>query len=276
MIKICLSGIGRAGGEVAKYLLNNNDVKIVSACCSPDSVKRGRDLGEIINCRDTGIIVETAERIDPFLYRTFPDVVIDFSAPSVAIKNAEIFSKMKINIVMGTTGFSTEEELKLFSIIKKYNNGLVYAPNITIGVNIMMFLTDLATRLLSNYDAEIIEMHHRHKKDKPSGTAKKISNGIKTNNLNRSFDNDIPISSIRAGGIVGYHKVILAGENDRLEITHESLSRSVFAEGSLCAAKFIYQKIGIFEMRDIFNFEELLAEYFSEKQEYNQEIALNM
>ena len=265
MIKICVSGLGRAGRQIAKYILDSKDAKLVSVCCGPDSPKLGKDLGEVLNVRDTGIIVDSVDHFESGLFRAFPDVVIDFSTPDAALRNAEIFSKLNINIVMGTTGFSEEQEKQLFSIVRKYKNGLIYAPNITKGINIMMFLTELASRLLGNYDAEIIEMHHKHKKDRPSGTALKISNCIKNNSLIKAEESDIPISAVRAGGIVGYHKVILAGENDKLEISHESFSRDAFAEGALFAARFIYQKTGLFEMRDAFNLEDLLYDYFSER-----------
>jgi len=263
MIKICLSGLGRAGSQIARYLLERDDAKIISACCAPDSPKRGKDLGEILNYRDTGIIVDTVEDMKPYLSGTLPDVVIDFSTPWAALKNAELFAKMKINIVMGTTGFSPDEETHLFSMIKKHKTGLIYAPNITMGVNVLMLLTELASRLLSNYDAEIIEMHHKNKKDIPSATAKKISGVINGNSLDETKAADTPISSVRAGGIIGYHKVVLAGEHDKIEIVHESMSRNAFAEGALYAAKFINHKTGLFEMRDMLKFGELLADYFS-------------
>lgn len=269
MIKICLCGLGRAGIQIAKYLLTRKDVKVVSACSSEKSKKIGKDLGEILNCRDTGIIVQTPECIKPELESSFPDVVIDFSSPSAALKNTELFSKMKRNIVMGTTGFTENEEKKLFSIVKKYKNGLIYAPNITRGVNVLMFLTELASRLLDNYDIEIIEMHHKYKKDKPSGTAQKINQVIKSCSSNIE---NTAISSVRAGGIVGYHKVIMAGEYDKLEISHESFSRQAFAEGALYATKFINNKKGIYKMKDMFNFEEILWDYFSQKQEQEQGI----
>jgi len=268
MIKLCISGLGRAGKQIAEYLWGREDVKLISTCCSTGSKKLGKDLGEIINCRDTGIIVGTPEGIIRQQGRNFPDVVIDFSTPAAAIKNAEIFSKGKINIVMGTTGFTPQEEQQLFSIVNKYNNGLIYAPNITKGVNVLMFLSEMASRLLNNYDVEIIEMHHKHKKDNPSGTAHKIRQVI---NNSDSGPENISISSVRAGGIVGLHKVIIAGENDKLEISHESFSRKAFAEGALHAAQFIHKKTGIYKMQDMFNFGDVLKGYFSEKQKQEQQ-----
>ena len=263
MMKLCLCGLGRAGVQIAKYLLARKDVKLVSACSSSNSKKIGKDLGEILDCRDTGVIVQSPASIQSEQRNTIPDVVIDFSTPTAALENAEIFSKMKINIVMGTTGFTENEEEKLSVLVQKHNNGLIYAPNITRGVNVMMLLTELSSRLLENYDVEIVEMHHKYKMDKPSGTAQKISQVLNKHQLRNK---DISISSVRAGGIIGFHKVIMAGENDKIEISHESFSRKAFAEGALQAAEFIYHKRGIYKMRDMFNFEEVLADYISEKQ----------
>ncbi len=262
MIKVCVSGLGRAGSQIAKYLLERDDAKMIAACCGPDSAKRGRDLGEVLNYRNTGIIVDTVEEMKPYLCGSLPDVAIDFSTPWAALKNAELFAKMKVNIVMGTTGFSQEEEAYLYSIVKKHKIGLIYAPNITMGVNVMMLLTELATKLLANYDAEIIEMHHKKKKDIPSGTAKKISDVI-AGGLEPGA-RETPITSVRAGGIIGYHKVILAGEHDKIEIIHESISRDAFAEGALQAAKFIHNKIGVYQMRDMFHFDDILADYYTD------------
>lgn len=273
MLKICISGLGRTGSQIAKYLLNRPDVLLVSAICSPESKKANCDLGEIIGQAKNSILVYHSDNLDACIFNTKPDVVLDFSNPHVAIKNAEIFSKMNVKIVMGTTGFNKSEIRNLYSIVTKNNNGMIYAPNITPGVNAMMFLTELASKILGNYDLEIIEMHHKNKLDSPSGTALKIANNLKECRpfVQDENQDDIKISSVRAGGIVGCHKVMLVGENDMLEISHQSFSRNAFAEGSLYAAEFILDKVGVYEMKDALNYKSVLEDYL----DYNSDNVIN-
>lgn len=265
MLKLCVSGLGKAGIQTAKYLLHVTDVQLVSAICSPGSSKAGHDLGEIIGERKQGIPVYPSNRIEPCVFDTKPDVVIDFSTPEAALQNSAAFSKMGLNLVIGTTGFVPAQEKKLFSTVHKHRNGLIYAPNITRGVNAMMLLTELASRILDNYDTEIVEMHHKHKQDVPSGTALKIADSIETGQKTTCFEqHHVPISSVRAGGIVGIHQVMLVGENDMLVLSHQSFSRNAFAEGALYAARFIQGKTGIFEMRDVLHYDTILTDLFSE------------
>ncbi|MDF2989181.1 MAG: dihydrodipicolinate reductase, partial [Eubacterium sp.] len=180
------------------------------------------------------------------------------------LKNAMIFSKYKINIVLGTTGFSQYDLKKIFVLARKYKNGIVYAPNITLGVNVLMLLTNLSASLLNNYDFQITEVHHKNKLDSPSGTAKKIAfevqGGLKNTGVQISAA-DIPINSVRAGGVIGKHEVMIVGEEDKIEITHESFSRKAFAQGALKAAKFIHKKSGYFEMRDVLDLDKVLKTY---------------
>jgi len=167
MIRVCISGLGKTGREVAKFLIEQEDIKIVSAICSPDSDKKGKDLGEIIGKENTGIIIESSDNIEQVVFKTKPDVVVDFSTPEAAAKNAKVFSKLKVNIVLGTTGFSDFSIKRMFLLTNKYRNGIVYAPNITLGVNVLMLLTNLAANILNNYDFQITEIHHKNKKIHP-------------------------------------------------------------------------------------------------------------
>lgn len=270
MLNICLSGLGKTGSQIAKYLIDTKQGKLVSAICSSESWKVGRDVGEVIGHGNIGIPIYSSDDIKSCILYTRPDVVIDFSTPFAAVKNAEIFSKMNVKIVMGTTGFSKADEKRLSSFIRK-KGGLLFAPNITRGVNAMMLLTELASRILNNYDVEIIEMHHKRKRDIPSGTAKKLANMLSdsANSDQIRSQEKIPISSVRAGGIIGYHKVMLVGEYDMIEISHQSFSRDAFAEGALYAAEFISDKTGIYEMRDALNYEEIISDFL----EYSRAIS---
>ena len=272
MIRVCISGLGKTGKEIAKFLLEQEDIKLVSAICSPNSNKKGKDLGEIIGNGNTGIKIEGSDNIEQIIFRTKPDVVVDFSSPEAAARNAKIFSKLKVNIVIGTTGFSKFSLKRLFLLANKHRNGIVYAPNITLGVNVLMLLTNLAANLLNSYDFQITEIHHKNKKDSPSGTAKKIAVEIEKG-LKHSGNDDteaqVPITAIRAGGVVGKHDVMIIGEDDKIEISHESFSRKAFALGALRAVRFIKGKVGYYEMNDVLNLKKVLNDYIHEDNKSN-------
>ncbi|WP_411676318.1 4-hydroxy-tetrahydrodipicolinate reductase [Caproicibacter sp.] len=263
MMKVCISGLGRAGSQIAKYLLACDRVELVSGICSPISTKAGRDLGEVIGCRAAGIPVYPSDRIESCIFNTRPDLILDFSNATAALKNAETFFSLNVRVVMGTTGFSKAEEAELYALADRFGAGLIYAPNITRGVSTMMLLTELASRILNGYDVEIIEMHHKRKVDIPSGTASKLADRLRET-LPVGERHEVPVSSVRAGGIVGCHKVMLVGENDMIEISHQSFSRNAFAEGALFAAEFIQDKTGIFEMKDAMNLDGILMDYLNQ------------
>lgn len=279
MIRVCISGLGKTGKEIAKFLLEQKDIKLVSAICSPNSNKKGKDLGEIICKGNTGVKIESSDKIEQIVFRTKPDVVVDFSSPEAAARNAKVFSKLKVNIVIGTTGFSDFTLKRLFLLANKHRNGIVYAPNITLGVNVLMLLTNLAANLLSSYDFQITEVHHKNKKDSPSGTAKKIADEIEKG-IKHSGNDDtevqVPITAIRAGGVVGKHDVMIIGEDDKIEISHESFSRKAFALGTLRAVKFIKGKVGYYEMNDVLNLKKVLNDYIQEENKSNKKRYKNL
>lgn len=268
MIKICISGLGRTGKEIAKTILsqseNQKDIQLVSVICSPNSKSKDMDLGEVLGTGKSGIMITSSEHIEEVIFRNKPDVVIDFSNPKSAIKNAVIFSRYKVNIVLGTTGFSAYQMKKIYVLSRKYKNGIVYAPNITLGVNVLMLLASLSASLLNSYDFQITEVHHKNKLDSPSGTAKKIAyeiqGGLKNTGVSIATA-DIPINSVRAGGVIGKHEVMIVGEEDKIEISHESFSRKAFAQGAIKAAMFINKKSGYYEMRDVLDLEKVLKTY---------------
>ncbi|MEN6315441.1 MAG: 4-hydroxy-tetrahydrodipicolinate reductase [Clostridiaceae bacterium] len=264
MIRVCLIGLGKTGSEVAKVLLGQENIKLVAAVCRPGSEKTGKDLGEIIGCRDTGLKVIGADKLEEMVFRTKPDVAVDFSKPEATIRNAVILSRMKVNMVVATTGFSKFSLKRLFVLTRRYHNGIVYAPNITLGVNVMMLITSIASSILNNYDFQVNEEHHNRKKDIPSGTALKIAGEIEKALISSGSDvkpGTVPINAVRAGGIVGKHEVTIAGDEDMLEISHQSFSRKAFASGAIRALKFVYKKTGYFEMSDVLNLSSILSNY---------------
>jgi 4-hydroxy-tetrahydrodipicolinate reductase len=237
---------------------------VVAAICSPDSSKRGNDLGGFLGLSPNGIIIESSDILEEVIFRSKPDVVVDFSTPQACVHNARIFSKMHVAMVVGTTGF-TKMSLKRLEVLSlRYRNGIVYAPNITLGVNVLMMVTNLASNILNNYDFQVNEIHHRYKKDSPSGTAVKIAAEIKKGlaaSGEGELDRKIPITSVRAGGVTGKHEVMIIGDDDQILISHESFSRKAFALGAVRAVNFIADKPGFYEMSDVLNLKKVLSDY---------------
>lgn len=265
MLKIGLIGIGRTGREIAKVLFEQKDMQIVFAMCRPGSMKRHMDLGEVIGIQNIGIKIEGTHKLEELLIKCRPDIVVDFSNPEATLKNAKIISNMGVNLVIGTTGFSSLDLEKIKQLTFNNQTGIVYAPNITLGVNVLMVLAKLASILLNNYDFQITEAHHKNKKDVPSGTAIKIVHEIEDGLLylgrNTSEDN-ISVNSVRAGGIVGRHEVLIAGEYDKITISHESFSRKAFASGAIDAIHFIKDKTGFYEMKDVLSLSKILEDLY--------------
>lgn len=275
MIKVCISGLGRTGKEIAGTILDQKELQLVSAICSPNSKSLNKDLGSILGVGNIGAYVHGSDNLEEVIFRNKPDVVIDFSNPQAALKNAMVFSKYKVNIVVGTTGFTPYQLKKLFVISRKYKNGIVYAPNITLGVNVLMLLSNLTASLLSNYDFQITEVHHKKKLDSPSGTATKIANEIQMGLKNKGITisgSDIPINSVRAGGVIGKHEVMIVGDEDKIEISHESFSRKAFAQGAVNAAKFIFKKSGYYEMKDVLDLDKVLTTYLENNNRHRRYI----
>ncbi|MBE6088730.1 MAG: 4-hydroxy-tetrahydrodipicolinate reductase [Clostridium beijerinckii] len=272
MLKVCLIGLGKTGKEIAKMIFNQRNMKIAAAMCSPGSLKKHIDLGEVIGIQEIGIKIEGTNKLEETLVLCRPDVVVDFSTPEATLKNSRIISQMGINMIIGTTGFSEVDLDKIRNLAYRNHTGIVYAPNITLGVNVLMILTKLASILLNNYDFQISEIHHREKKDIPSGTALKIANEIKDGLIYLGKDiskENIPINSVRAGGVVGKHEVMIVGENDRITISHESFSRKVFATGAIHAINFIQDKIGFYEMSDVLNLSKIIKDLYAHENNFD-------
>lgn len=272
MIKVCLIGLGKTGKEIGKMIFEQDDMRIISAMCSPGSLKKHMDLGQVIGIQDIGIKIEGANKLEEIILKYRPDVVVDFSKPEATLMNVETISRLGVNMVIGTTGFSVFDLKRIETLAHKNHVGIVYAPNITLGVNVLMVLTKLASILLNNYDFQISEIHHKNKKDIPSGTAVKIANEIESGLLyagKHIQEEGISINSVRAGGVVGKHEVLIVGEEDRITISHESFSRKVFASGAIQAIKFIKGKIGFYEMNDVLNLSKVIEDLYMDKSKQN-------
>ena len=177
------------------------------------------------------------------------DVFIDFTESKATLSFLPILKELKKSIVIGTTGFTDEQKKEIHTL--SHTVPIVLAPNMSIGVNVLLVLVQRAAELLpKEFSSHIIETHHPHKKDAPSGTALKLKEEIL-----RSAQDDkknVPIESIRGGDVVGEHTVLFLGPGERLELKHNATSRSIFARGALQAAEWItHQKPGLYSMKEV-------------------------
>ncbi len=194
------------------------------------------------------------------------DVLIDFTRPEGTLAHLALCAELGVRAVIGTTGFSPEQKVRIGAVAQHI--GIVFAPNMSVGVNVMMRLLETAARTLGDeYDAEVIEAHHRHKVDAPSGTALALGEAVargrgialgehgvftRHGHTGERRRGDIGFATIRGGDIVGEHTVMFAGSGERIEITHKSSSRTNYAEGSLRAAHFLAGRgPGLYSMADV-------------------------
>ena len=197
------------------------------------------------------------------------DVIIDFTVPNCTLDILKIASKLKKRVVIGTTGFNQKEE----ALIKKFSKTIpiLKAGNMSLGVNLLMYLTEIASKSLNEeYLSKVFEVHHKHKKDYPSGTALMLGKGIadgKNKNLynligkkflnKKSFPygKKINFNSIRKGEIIGEHEVTFSSGKEIIKLNHEAFDRALYSDGALTAAKWlINKKPGLYSMRDLLNF----------------------
>ena len=197
------------------------------------------------------------------------NVIIDFTVPKCTLEVLKIASKLKKRVVIGTTGFSKKEE----NLIKKYARKIpiLKAGNMSLGINLLMYLTEIASKSLKdNFLSKVFEVHHKHKKDHPSGTALMLGKGIALgkkknfykiygkkflNKKNFPYDKKINFNSIRKGEIVGNHKVYFSSGKETITLNHEAFDRALYSEGAFTAAKWLMsKKPGLYSMRDVLNF----------------------
>ena len=197
------------------------------------------------------------------------DVIIDFTIPKCTFEILNIASKLKKRVVIGTTGFTKKEE----SLIKSYSKKIpiLKAGNMSLGINLLMYLAEITSKSLGNkYLSKVFEIHHKHKKDYPSGTALMLGNGIakgKNTKLHKiigkkyfnkktfPFGNKINFNSIRRGEIIGEHEVLFSSGKEIIKLNHEAFDRTLYSEGALSAASWLMKKKpGLYSMRDLMNF----------------------
>ena len=234
MIRIGLVGLGKTGRIVAQSLNDDDRFDFVYA------VKK-----KLPKLKDYAYSVETKEMVPQLIKMYKPQAIIDFSSPCGTLCNSQHL-KQRTALVIGTTGFDKQEVEKLKALQKRSQLKVLFAPNISSGINILIKSAKEIAKLWPKADIEIIEQHFKTKRDAPSGTAKKIAN---------IFAKKVPIHAVRAGGIVGIHEVIFAGSNQKITIKHESFSREVFAQSAKEAVIWLLkQKPGFYEMSDMYGY----------------------
>ncbi|MDB9773078.1 4-hydroxy-tetrahydrodipicolinate reductase [Candidatus Pelagibacter sp. Uisw_106] len=254
-INLAISGcLGRMGQQLIKSSKNNKNFKLAVLT-----------ENKAINKKISGI------KLDVNTEQAFKkiDVIIDFTVPNCTLDILKIASKLKKRVVIGTTGFTQKEE----NIIKKISKKIpiLKAGNMSLGINLLMYLTEIASKSLNDeYLSKVFEVHHKHKKDYPSGTALMLGKGIadgKNKNLynligkkflNKNsfpYGKKINFNSIRKGEIIGEHEVTFSSGKEIIKLNHEAFDRALYSDGALTAAKWLVnRKPGLYSMRDLLNF----------------------
>ena len=254
-INLAVTGcLGRMGQQIIKSTKNQKNFRLVAVT-----------ENKIINKKVSGL---KAQLNSVYAFKN-ANMIIDFTIPKCTLEVLKIASKLKKRVVIGTTGFSKKEENQ----IKKYSRKIpiLKAGNMSLGINLLMYLTEIASKSLgNNFLSKIFEVHHRHKKDHPSGTALMLGKGISIGKkkefykllgkkyLNKKtfpYSKKINFNSIRKGKIVGNHKVFFSSGKETITLDHEAFDRALYSEGALTAAKWLMsKKPGLYSMRDVLNF----------------------
>ncbi len=263
MIKIGVAGAaGKMGGRIAALCREYDGLQLAGAFERKSHSEVGKDIGLISGIGETGVVIQDSigKVIDTV------DIVIDFTSVESTKENLKVVAEKSKAMVIGTTGFTKDDIQEVESLLKKIP--CVMASNMSLGVNLLLkTLQDVARVLGDEYDIEIVEYHHRMKKDAPSGTALKMAQVI-ADVVNRNLDEvavysrkgiigqrtkkEIGIQTVRAGDIVGEHTVLFGGLGERIEITHKASSRDTFARGALKAANWLQGKpAGTYDMQDV-------------------------
>lgn len=261
MINVIITGVGgRMGAAILRLACEDPGFEVVAGLEAKGHPLIGKGLDLIAGA--TGPHATIRDDITPVIGPA--DVIIDFTEPNASERQFMVAAEHGKPIVVGTTGFSAEALARMKTT---HGGRAVIAPNMSVGVNVMFDLVSRAARALGEgYDVEIVELHHKWKKDAPSGTALKLRNTVAATNASRGWTDvpgrsgawgerkpdEIGIFAVRGGDIVGEHTVFFAGLGERIEITHRAYSRDNFARGALLAAKWIVnQEPGIYDMQDV-------------------------
>jgi 4-hydroxy-tetrahydrodipicolinate reductase len=261
-MKVVIAGAGgRMGRTLIQGVLKDKTLSLAAAFDVPNSGLIGKDAGELVGA-PCGVKIGS----DAKAAIAAGDVIIDFTRPEATMTHLDLCAAAGVRMVIGTTGFSDAQKHKIADVSKKI--GIVMAPNFAIGVNVTFKLAEVAAKSLGDdFDVEIIEAHHRHKVDAPSGTALRLGEVV-AGALGRNLSEvavhgregitgergrqSIAFHAIRGGDIVGEHTVIFAGEGERVEVTVRSQSRMTYALGALRSCQYLASRAnGLYDMQDV-------------------------
>lgn len=261
-LKIAIVGAsGRMGRMLIESTLKDGEATLVAAIDQPGTPAMGKDAGELVGS-PCGVLVTSD--IEAGIAKA--DCLIDFTRPEGTLEHLNICRRHGVAVVIGTTGFDAAGKQAIADAAREVP--VVFAPNMSVGVNVVFKLLNMASRMMSEgYDIEIVEAHHRHKIDAPSGTALRMGEVV-AQALGRDLKecavygregvtgerdpSSIGFASVRGGDIVGDHVVMYCGTGERVEIGHKMASRMPYAQGSLRAARFLAgRKSGLFDMQDV-------------------------
>ena len=254
-INLAITGcMGRMGQQIIKSANSDKDFNISALTES-----------RVVNKKINRIKIENNSEVS---FKK-SDLIIDFTVPKCTFEVLKIASKLKKRVVIGTTGFTKKEE----NLIKKFSKKIpiLKAGNMSLGINLLMYLTEITSSSLGkNFKSKIFEIHHKHKKDYPSGTALMLGKGIAVgknknfynligkkylNKKNFPYGNKINFNSLRRGEIIGEHEVKFSSGKEIITLNHEAFDRALYSEGALSAAKWLMnKKPGLYSMRDLMNF----------------------
>lgn len=258
-IRIAVAGAaGRMGRALIEAAHRSEGLALAAALEHAGSPALGRDAGTASGIGDVGVSITTASNAPQF------DVFIDFTRPEGTLAHLDLCLAKKRAMVIGTTGFDDAGRARIAAAARSI--AIVFAPNMSVGVNLSLNLIETAARVLGpDVDVEIVEAHHRHKVDSPSGTALRMGEAVARargrtlkelmlppDRTGQRPAGGIGFAVVRAGEIVGDHTVLFASHGERLEITHRAESRATFAEGALRAARWIASRpSGLYDMQDV-------------------------
>lgn len=260
-MRLAIAGAdGRMGRMLIEAVLDSPDLELSVALCQSDSAALGQDAGAALGRTTSTLITDDLDALAQ------ADCLIDFTRPEGTLAHLPACIRHGIKCVIGTTGFDEAGKQAIRAAGQQI--AIVFAPNMSVGVNATLKLLDMAARLLnSGYDVEVFEAHHRHKVDAPSGTAlamgqavahawgvplDEVADWARHGETGARQTGHIGFSVLRGGDIVGDHTVYFCGEGERIEITHRSTSRATYAQGSLRAARYLARKeFGLFDMQDV-------------------------
>ena len=255
IIKLTITGcLGRMGQQLIKSANKDNRFKIISL--TENKILKKKISGLLPNLNSEEAFKKT-------------DVIIDFTIPKCTLEVLRFAVKQKKRLIIGTTGFSKKEENIIRNFSKKIP--ILKAGNMSLGINLLMYLTEITSKSLgNNFKSKIFEAHHKFKKDHPSGTAMMLGEGIATgknknlykiigkkylNKNNFPYGQKINFNSVRKGKIIGEHEVLFSSGKEIIRLNHEAFDRALYSEGALTAAKWlINKKPGLYSMRDLMNF----------------------